>query len=160
MKSLLLAFLFVPCLVNGQEALLANVREQIAMAFQEEEVSESLNKQFDEFEHFGQPILNGYKGALLMAKSKHALNPFKKLSNFNKGKEILESALAKAYQNIELRFLRLTIQVNVPGFLGYNENINEDIEYIESNLIFMENLELRDKMNDFITKARKEGKLE
>ncbi len=35
--------------------------------------------------------------------------------------------------NIEIRFIRLSVQKNAPSFLGYNKNIKEDQLFIENN---------------------------
>ncbi len=49
---------------------------------------------------------------------------------FKKGKRHLESAVSKAPENLEIRFLRYTCQVEMPHFLGYNKNITEDKKFI------------------------------
>ncbi len=72
------------------------------------------------------PELIGYKGMSNLMVCYHSFNPYTKYTNFIKGKNILEQAINKDPNNIELRFLRLSVQLNVPSFLGYSSNINED----------------------------------
>lgn len=69
-------------------------------------------------------------------------NPISKLKTFNEGKKNLESAIKKEPYNPEIRFIRLSIQKNIPSFLGYKENIENDTEFLkkeksklESNLL-------------------------
>ena len=76
------------------------------------------------------PFVMGYTGATKMIMSKHAFNPFTKLSYFNAGKKMLQSAIAKDKNNVELLFLRYAIQVSAPSILGYNEDINTDKKQI------------------------------
>jgi hypothetical protein len=76
------------------------------------------------------PLLGGYKGCATMIMAKHAFNPFTKLSYFNKGKKILEQAVATDTSNVELRYLRFTIQTNSPTFLGYNGMLAADRSFL------------------------------
>ena len=118
-----------------------------------------MNAQFDKTQIGDDALLNGYKGALIMAKGKHAFNPFKKLGYFNDGKEILEKAVAADFENIELRFLRLTMQVNIPTFLGYNRSREADRDFLNQNLDFLESVELKQRISSFIKKAERQGKI-
>ena len=66
-----------------------------------------------------------------MIMAKHVFNPFSKLSYFNKGKLILEKAIQAEGKNVELRFLRYSIQTNVPAFLGYKSNLKNDYNFLK-----------------------------
>jgi hypothetical protein len=72
------------------------------------------------------PLLYGYKGAAHMMMAKHVGNPFKKLSYFNTGKDIFSKAIEAAPKNVELRFLRFSVQAEAPAFLNYKQNLEED----------------------------------
>lgn len=80
------------------------------------------------------PLLGGYKGCATMIMAKHVFNPFSKLSYFNKGKKILEQAIAADTANVELRYLRFTVQTNSPVFLGYNGKLTADRAFLQRNL--------------------------
>ncbi len=71
-------------------------------------------------------IACGYYGAGKMIMARYYLNPFLKLNTFNEGKKILEASIKNDTAVVELRFLRLTIQINTPSFLGYNSDIKKD----------------------------------
>jgi hypothetical protein len=45
----------------------------------------------------------------------------------------LEAAIKKDSLNAELRFLRLMIQENAPGMLGYKSDIEKDSAYIRKS---------------------------
>lgn len=49
-----------------------------------------------------------------------------KLSYFNSGKDLLEQAVAADWYNAEIRFLRFSVQAEVPFFLGYSDKKEED----------------------------------
>lgn len=73
-----------------------------------------------------EPLLAGYKAAACMIMARHVLNPISKLTYFERGRSLLERAIAADGSSIELRFLRYTIQTNCPAFLGYRGHIGED----------------------------------
>lgn len=81
-----------------------------------------------------EPLLLGYLGAGHTLKAQHAFNPYTKYKLFCKGRDQLEAAIAAAPSNTELRFLRFTIQEHAPGFLGYNNKLEEDKAAIIDNL--------------------------
>jgi hypothetical protein len=64
-------------------------------------------------------------------------NPFTKLSYFNKGRSALERAVAQDPTSVELRYLRFTVQTNVPALLNYRSKLNEDkkilLAYVRSS---------------------------
>ena len=79
------------------------------------------------------PINLGYLGGLQTIWANHVFNPINKLKTFKEGKNNIEKAIKLDPENVELRFIRLSIQKNAPLFLGYNSNINSDKEFIKSN---------------------------
>lgn len=90
----------------------------------------SLLKPYDETT----PLYFGYKGCAYMVMAKHIGSPFSKLSSFRKGKKMLEKAIGADDQNIELRFLRFTIQTNTPSLLGYSGQIKTDRLFLVQHL--------------------------
>lgn len=158
MRIMLMLFL-LPCAALAQESLLNEARKAVADIFRDEAVSSAMALRFEGVDVSGNPLLMGYKGAVVMAQGRHAANPFRKLSIFNEGKAILDQAIAKDPTNVELRFLRLTIQVNVPGILGYSGQIAEDRAFIDRNLHNAGDEAFRSRVRDFISKAEEQGKL-
>lgn len=75
----------------------------------------------------------GYYGAYQTIWANHAVNPLSKLSSFQKGKKNLEHAIAKDPTNMELRALRLSIQINAPKFLGYHNAIENDKSFLKKH---------------------------
>ncbi|GGE13207.1 hypothetical protein [Sphingobacterium cellulitidis] len=75
----------------------------------------------------------GYLGGLQTIWANHVFSPISKLKTFREGKKNIEQAIKKEPNNVELRFIRLSVQKNAPFFLGYNSNINEDFAFIKAN---------------------------
>ena len=107
------------------------------------------------FNETNNPLLFGYRGGATMLMAKHAFNPFSKLSYFKKGKLMLESAINADQTNVELRFLRYTIQTNVPGFLNYNSDKNLDRTFISQSLPKLKDQELKKIISEFLSKHSK-----
>jgi hypothetical protein len=76
---------------------------------------------------------SAYEGALLMRKAGLIRGPAHKLKIFKSGHQKLESALSAHEQNTEYHFLRLMIQENTPGILGYKDNMDEDARIVKVN---------------------------
>ncbi len=72
------------------------------------------------------PIILAYYGGVIALKGKHAFWPFDKLNYLNTSMDILELAINKDPDNLEIRFLRFSILDNIPGILGYSEEREED----------------------------------
>lgn len=100
------------------------------------------------------PLMSGYNGCATMIMAKHVLNPFSKISFFKRGKQILEKAIAADERNIELRFLRFTVQTNTPSFLGYNMNIEEDKKLILDSFYELKD----DSLKQFMLPVLRESK--
>lgn len=108
-----------------QNSDLAQARSLYGKAADEEKAARELLV-LTENSNAGVPLMLGYKAAGHMMMAKHEGNPFKKMSHFNKGKDFLATAIDADKQNLELRFLRFAVQAEAPGFLGYQDNLEED----------------------------------
>lgn len=76
------------------------------------------------------PEKEAYEGALLMKKAGLSNGMKEKLSLFKSGHKKLEKEIDNDKDNTEYRFLRLIIQENSPGILGYKDQMKEDSEHI------------------------------
>ncbi len=74
-----------------------------------------------------------YLGGSKTIWANHVFSPIGKLNTFKEGKKNIEQAIKKEPTNVELRFIRLSVQKNAPSFLGYKSNINEDTVFIKEN---------------------------
>lgn len=111
-------------------ASLAELRSLFAVA----NVNEAANKRLIELTKSAKlktnPIEYAYHGAGLMAMANHVYWPGTKLEYFDKGKVKLEKAINFDLKNVELRFIRYSIQNNAPAMLGYYDDIEADRLFI------------------------------
>jgi hypothetical protein len=57
-----------------------------------------------------------------------------KVKHLNNAEAIYKTAVSADPHNIEIRFLRFSVEHNVPGFLGFNKDLITDSEEIISQL--------------------------
>lgn len=107
------------------------IRNNYDKAVKDEKVCKTLIDELSKIS--GSSIFQGYLGAFETIWANHAIMPTAKISTFNKGKKNIEAAINADPNNIELRYIRLSIQKNCPSFLGYNNNIEADRIFIKSN---------------------------
>lgn len=77
------------------------------------------------------PINLAYFGAAKMIYAKYSKNKIELLKD---GKTIIENAIKSNPNDVELRFIRLSIQENLPKIVSYRKNIDEDKKYIIENI--------------------------
>jgi hypothetical protein len=92
----------------------------------------------------------GYRASATMLMAKHLINPFSKLSYFKKGKLMLEKAIQFDRKNVELRFLRYTIQTNVPSFLNYYSNKENDRLFLIQSLTRLNDQKLKSIISSYL----------
>jgi hypothetical protein len=80
----------------------------------------------------------------------YSKNKQEKINLFKEGKQLLEKAVAKDSTNVELRFLRMTIQTNCPKALGYHKQIASDKTYILANFDSIKNTSTRNNIKAFL----------
>jgi hypothetical protein len=94
--------------------------------------------------------INGYKSIIWFLWADYYVNPIKKWKCFARGIDKLDQLIDTYAENPELRFLRLTIQGNVPDFLGYNGNIEEDKEFINNHLSKITDKDLYERIVSYL----------
>lgn len=75
-----------------------------------------------------------YLGGLQAVWANHLFNPISKLKTFERGKNNIEIAIKNAPDNYDVRYVRLSVQKNIPDFLNYKQNIEEDKRFLMENL--------------------------
>jgi hypothetical protein len=99
----------------------------------ESESKTLVDAQISELNSAPADIKNAFLGAMIMRKAGIGGNPASKLKLFKQGHKLLEGAIAKDPNNAEYRFLRLIIQENAPGVLGYKKDEQKDSEFIRKS---------------------------
>ncbi|WP_462247381.1 hypothetical protein [Ekhidna sp.] len=77
-------------------------------------------------------------------------NPFSKLKQVMKYDKQMEAAVEEDPANIEIRFLRLAIEYNLPSFLGMSTHLEEDVEKIVSGLSSVSEMQVNPMFGKYI----------
>lgn len=80
------------------------------------------------------PLLYAYKGAFTALLAKHASNPYTKLEKVKQASAILDEAVTADKDHAEVRYLRYSMEKNIPSFLPYREHIDQDEDKIVAAL--------------------------
>ncbi len=96
------------------------------------------------------PVLVAYKGAAEMFKAKTTFSPINKMACFNKGRKFIEGAILRDSLSMEARFIRYSIQVNLPGFLDYKKDITADRALVEKSLDTLSDIEFKNRITAFL----------
>lgn len=75
-----------------------------------------------------------YKGALEAIMTKTTWNLFKKISYLNKSEESFKAAIEKSPNDLEIRFMRMAVQFEIPEYLGYSKDIETDRAFIVEHI--------------------------
>ena len=86
----------------------------------------------------------GYVTALEMKQAEYTMNPFTKLRIFTDSKNKLNQLIAENKSDVHLRYLRLMLQEKTPSFLGYNDHIMEDKEFLSDKLLVVDHSDFLD----------------
>ena len=79
-------------------------------------------------------VLLAYEGAAEASSAACASFPLSKLKRFNQGKSKINQAVLNEPDNPEIRFIRYSIQSKAPAFLGYNTEIENDLDFLINTL--------------------------
>ena len=79
-----------------------------------------------------------------------AWNPFSKLRQVMKYDKQMEVAVKEDPMNIEIRFLRLAIEYNLPSFLGMSTHLDEDVDKIVGGLSSVSQMQVNPMFGKYI----------
>jgi len=133
-------------------------REEVKTLFEASTYSRSsadrLLKLLSKIDHSSAPLLICYKGVAEMMQAKYGFNPINKFRRFKRGKNLIEEAVKKEPDNLEIRFLRFVIQTNLPTFLNYNEHIKDDKTYLLNNLQTTKHKKLKQDFLKYLSSSK------
>ncbi|WP_443944709.1 hypothetical protein ACJVDH_17590 [Pedobacter sp. AW1-32] len=75
-------------------------------------------------------LITAYTGTLEALKAKHAWNPYTKIKYVSRSLKTMKKAIEMDSENMEIRFMRFSIEHFTPSFLGFSKELAEDREEI------------------------------
>ncbi|OBQ52821.1 hypothetical protein VQ01_12780 [Tamlana sp. s12] len=80
----------------------------------------------EKYENDSDVDVQAYVISFKMKQAKYERLPWNKVKVFNRYKNQLDGLISKHDKNVHLRYVRLVIQENIPSFLNYNSDIEQD----------------------------------
>lgn len=84
-------------------------------------------------------LIEAYTGCYFLMKCKFTKKPLQKINYFVAGKTNIEQAIKMNPKSVELRFLRYSVQRQLPRFLFYFSELNNDLQFIRENVNKIQN---------------------
>jgi len=100
-------------------------------------------------------VLLAYRAACESMMAQFTWNPYIKLAQVTKSFDFFGKAIQQESTNAEIRFLRFSVQHNVPNFLRKNREFEEDKTFLVENF---ENADFDTEFREFIIGYLKESK--
>lgn len=79
-------------------------------------------------------VIKAYEAAVEAMMARVVWNPFSKLKHVRKSQQIFNEAFQMDSLNVELRFVRFAVEYNIPKWLGYSKNMQDDRDFIMAHL--------------------------
>ena len=108
-----------------QKINILQVRKDMLAAINSSKVTDSLYNVYQTIEK-KPPVLTAYIGALQALKAKDSWNPYNKVRYLVQSGKTIQQAINLSPDNMEIRFIRFSIQTHLPGFLGLNSDLSVD----------------------------------
>jgi len=96
------------------------------------------------------PVIKAYHAVSEALLAQVLWNPFSKLKQVIKYDKMITQAVLEDPGNIEIRFLRLAVEYNLPAFLGMSGHLQEDVALIVSNLSNVSQLQVNPAFGQYI----------
>lgn len=147
MKSLIIYIAFYLFIVNVD---ILEVRQLYKEADLSEQNATNLFHKLESITISDDKVLLAYKGAVTSMTAKYEKGVKQKKDVFKNGVSLVELAVASEEDNIEIRFVRLSVQQNSPKFLNYNKEIEEDKKFLLNYFNQISSSKLKAYIKDYI----------
>ncbi len=150
MRIIIFFFILLFSAAHADDIPLNTIREQYKSAATNEGACKNMISISEKYSVAENSTLVAYNACATMMMANYVYNPFSKLSYFNEGKKLLEQCITVDSANIEIRYLRFTIQTKAPSFLGYNSSIEKDKLFLRREISNVKDLQLKQMIISFL----------
>jgi hypothetical protein len=126
--------LFIAVIVLTAFAAPSNIAQLRSEYLKAESNSGSVDKLMSLTNGQTDALSKAYRGAAWAFKAKHHINPAKKLDYVKTGLLTLNQAVTIDSKDIEVRFIRFSIEENIPSIVSFTSHLKEDKQYILDNI--------------------------
>lgn len=109
----------------AQKLDIGKIRKDMLRAINSPKVTDSL---YNNLQNINKkpPLVTAYFGALEALKAKNSWNPYNKIKYLNLSGKTVQQAVNASPDDMEIRFVRFSIQSNLPHFLGLAKDLDAD----------------------------------
>jgi hypothetical protein len=137
-RIIILAGIFLMCLAQIARAQTSaqnnkTLRQQVMRAVNSSKTTDSLYNILNAMPNKS-ALITGYIGTLQALKAKHHWNPYYKIKNVKDAQKVFAKAIATDPHNMEIRFLRFSVDYKLPKLLGFTKNMEADKDEIIAQL--------------------------
>ena len=147
MKSLII---FISYFLLSGDIDIAEVRQLYKGADLSKQNTSVLFDKLESITKSDDKVLVAYKGAVTTMTARYQKGTKLKKDVFKNGVSLLEFALTSEPENIEIRFVRLSVQQNSPKFLKYNSHLEVDKKYVLDHFDDINSTNLKTYIKDYI----------
>lgn len=105
------------------------------------------------------PLFIAYIGTLEALKAKHAWNPYNKIKYVSRSLKTMQKAINLDGENMEIRFIRFSIEHFTPSFLGFSKDLDLDrkeiIKHFENKNFGLANEEFINNVAKFMIESNR-----
>lgn len=101
------------------------LKRDLVRAVESTKVTDSIYKKLSALPNKSALVV-GYIGTVEALKAKHAWNPYNKIKYVKVSLKTMQKAINMDKDNLEIRFMRFSIEHYTPGFLGLSKNLDID----------------------------------
>ena len=112
-------------MVSCKEQDITDVRHAMVRALNSRRAADAIYRELLAVKNKS-PLIIAYTGYAEALKAKHAWNPYYKLKYVKDAERWFAEAVKLRPHQVEIRFLRFSVEYYVPGLLGYNKHLDED----------------------------------
>ena len=135
---------------------LNHIRTLYSKSADDSQCADMLNEMLRNVDLSEYPLLMAYYAASEAIKAKYIWNIFSKIQYLKQSASGFEKAVSLSPENIEIRFLRFTVQYHIPFFLGFSVNLEEDKQVICDHIAKSDtDTEMKKEIADFLIKSQK-----
>lgn len=135
--------------LNAQDYSLQQIRSDFYLSTLDYKFAFPLIENLNEI-HNPNALILAYRGATEAMLAKPGWNIFKKIGYLKQSRDSFEEAVKRDKDDIEIRFLRLSVEYHIPRYLGLSENLQEDKKVIIQNAHLFREKQLPVEITDYI----------
>ena len=146
---LVICLLLIPNQAVSQETTIHDIRHEFYQSTLDYKYASPLLVKLKEIKNPNALEL-AYTAATEAILAKPGWNIFKKMGHLRRSRDCFNDAVALDLTDVEIRFLRLSVEYHLPGYLGFSSHISQDKQMILNSMSNFENKSLKQDMIDFI----------